>query len=461
MSDDQEIARFGGGGETVLHPAAVLLTLVAILLVLLLPRKYVVIPLFVICFFLPFEQKIMVAGLHFSMLRVLLIFCWVRVILNKLLGGRAAWKFQTNAIDTTFTLSILSGAFFFVLLWREWGAVINRMGGLYTSFGIYFLVRYICQDEEDVDRTIRVLALICVPIALCMLNEQLTGRNLFWIFGGVPEFVGIREGALRAQGPFAHPVLAGAFGATLFPLFFGLWWGRKQSRTTAIVGIISAVVMVFASMSSTPLLAFVAGIIGLSFWPLRKQMRIIRWGLLCTIVGLHLVMKAPVWALIARVDVVGGSSGYHRYELVNQCIRHFSDWWLCGYKYPGKWGFEMADTANAFVDVATTTGLIPLIFFISNIVYGFKGIGAGRKRMQGDPVAERRLWVLGVALFANVMGFFGIVYFDQTIIAWYALLAMIAVASTVTKPEEALATSSVSRFLPRAAERLTYQHLKS
>ena len=43
-------------------------------------------------------------------------------------------------------------------------------------------------------------------------------------------------------------------------------------------------------------------------------------------------MKAPVWALIQRIDIVGGSSGWHRYELIDQCIKHFSDWWLMGVK---------------------------------------------------------------------------------------------------------------------------------
>ena len=31
-------------------------------------------------------------------------------------------------------------------------------------------------------------------------------------------------------------------------------------------------------------------------------------------------MKAPVWALIERIDIVQGSSSYHRYELVNEFI---------------------------------------------------------------------------------------------------------------------------------------------
>lgn len=34
--------------------------------------------------------------------------------------------------------------------------------------------------------------------------------------------------------------------------------------------------------------------------------------------------------------------------------------------------------------------------------------------------------MIGVALAANTVAFFGITYFDQSVLAWYALLAMIS-----------------------------------
>jgi hypothetical protein len=41
------------------------------------------------------------------------------------------------------------------------------------------------------------------------------------------------------------------------------------------------------------------------------------------------------------------------------------------------------------------------------------------------------LWAFGCTLFATVVGYFGIWYFDQSILIWYALLAMIgAITST-------------------------------
>jgi len=270
----------------------------------------------------------------------------------------------------------------------------------------------------------------------------------------------LREGKLRSQGPFAHPILAGTFGAVLLPLFLGLWWQNKKARAAAVLGIISATVITITSTSSTPLMGYFAGILALCFWPLRRHMRLLRWGVVICLVGLHMVMKAPVWALIGRVDLVGGSSGDHRYELVNQFIRHFGDWWLLGVKEAEKWGYEMSDLSNQFVEAGVTGGLLTLVLFIAIIVYCFKRLGDARAASQDNPQAERRLWTLGAALFSNVAAFFGISYFDQTIVSWYTLVAMIVVATaaalrspSATAAAPAYLERTVSAFSPAAVRK--------
>ena len=219
--------------------------------------------------------------------------------------------------------------------------------------------------------------------AIIMAYEQITGSNPYALLGGSrASFYAslmVRDGDLRATGSFGHPILAGTFAAVLLPLFIGLWWKARIYRRLALAGITAVTVMVVASHSSTPLLAYVAGLTGLCFWPFRNQMRLIRWSILLIVVSLHLVMKAPVWHLISRIDLVGGSSGYHRYELVNQCIRHFGDWWLIGVKDNGQWGWDMWDTANQYVATAQSSGFLPFLLFLSIIIYGFKYVGKLRR----------------------------------------------------------------------------------
>ncbi len=419
--------KFGGGAaETTVLPFTLLILALAFVLILFLPRKYSVIPLFVASILIPGGQVIVLGPFHFMVFRILTLFGWVRLFQSGALANHRAWGFRFNSLDKAIILWAVAAALSFVLLYGEMQAFVNRLGFLFDAFGMYFLFRFLIQDFGDMDRIVKSLAILCSIIAVFMVMEQATGKNVFSIFGGVPEFTAIRDGKLRSQGPFAHPIVSGTFGAVWIPLFAGLWQKNRRSRFIAATGLISAAVMVLTSASSTPLLACAAGIAGLCFWPFRKQMRWIRWAVVVLLVSLHLVMKAPVWALIARVDVVGSSSGYHRYELINQAIRHFGDWWLYGVKDSSGWGQNMGDTANQYVDVAVTGGVLTLILFIGILVYGFQRIGLARKACRHDLGTQRFVWALGACLFANAVAFFGIAYFDQTQVAWFSLLAMIA-----------------------------------
>jgi hypothetical protein len=286
-----------------------------------------------------------------------------------------------------------------------------------------------------------------------MLVEQLTAHNPYgYVWAGASEgarTVMERDGHLRAMGCFAHPLLAGTFGGISLPLFFALWHKVKKHRRLAVMGMMASTVIVLAANSSTPMLAYVGGLFALSLWPFRKKLRLFRWGLVITLVTLHLVMKAPVWALIARIDLTGSSSGYHRYQLVDQFIRRFGDWWLLGTKGNASWGWDMWDLANQYVAVGETTGLLPFIFFMAIIVYGFKYLGRARRQVSGDRREEHFVWAVGAALFANVVAFFGISYFDQTMVAWYLLLAIIggvaaSAASVRTKTEKLAVRTEVT-----------------
>jgi hypothetical protein len=113
---------------------------------------------------------------------------------------------------------------------------------------------------------------------------------------------------------------------------------------------------------------------------------------------------------------------------------HPSFWGLV--KDTSAWGFEMWDTANQYVSTCENSGLLPFLMLVAILVYGFKYLGRAR-RAGKDRKTALFMWALGSALFANMVAFLGISYFDQTIVAWYALLAMISTA-TVARSKKAL-----------------------
>jgi len=436
--------QFGGGvSQSIVSPVALLIVLVAGGMICVLPRRKVIAPFLVAGILIPTDQVLLLGPLHFPMLRVLIIFAAVRMFRAKSSKGFEIFSGGMNGIDKAIILMTIVMMVDGILLWGPAGEVIFQLGNMYTVFGTYFFLRFLIKDLDDVKQTLKVFACIAGVAAAIMIGEQATGRNvLYTALGGarasVLGSVMSRDDHLRATGCFGHPILAGTFGGILLPLFVGLWVKEKKERKYAALGIVSAIVMAFAAASSTALSGFLGGIVALCCWPLRRGMRVIRWTIAIVLVSLHLVMKAPVWDLVSRIDLAGGSSGYHRSQLIDQCIRHFWDWALIGTKDFGSWGWDMWDLSNQYVAAADTTGLVPLLLLLTVIVLGFRYVGRARRASSRDHKQEVFIWGLGASLFANVVAFFGIAYFDQTIIAWYALLAMIiATAASVRRQQRA------------------------
>jgi len=403
--------------------------LLAGVLMVFVPRRYALLPVIAMICFMTMGQRILVFGLNFTLIRILLLFGWLRVIAR---GEVRAIKL--NPIDRVLIYYVISAVITYTLLWQTWEAFINRMGLAYNAIGLYFLFRLLVRDLDEVRRVAKLLALAVIPLAGSMVLERMTGRNPFGIFGGVPLETLVRDGVLRCQGPFAHPILAGTFGATVLPIFIGLWWQRGSSRFLAFLAILASVLITVAAASSGPVLAGLFGLVGLCFWPLRKRMRLVRWGVALTILGLHLVMKAPVWFLIARVGIFAGSTGYHRAFLIDRAIAHFFDWWLVGTYSTEDWGYYLFDVTNQYVLVAIEGGLITLVLFIAIIARCFGGVGRAVQTMEGESPGDQRLvWALGAALLTHVVNYLSVPYFDQNFVNWYLLLAMISMASGVTR----------------------------
>jgi hypothetical protein len=411
------------------------------ILTLFLPRRFAFVPMILSACYMTLGQQFVIASLHFPIIRILILFGLVRLFVR---GEH--FLIKLNTIDKAIIWWVITSIVIYIVLWQTSGAFINRLGFAYNAIGIYFFFRFFIRDLDDINRALRVIAVIVVPLAILMLIENATGRNLFSVFGGVPEFTAIREGKLRCQGPFRHPILAGTFGATLLPLFVGLWFRERSVRLLGIIGIIAATIITVTSSSSGPAMSYLMAVVGLLMWPFRKHMRFIRWGILSAVIALHIIMKAPVWALIGRLSNITGGTGWHRVELINAAIDHFDEWWLLGTKYTAHWLSDslviepnMVDITNQFINEGVNGGVLKLILFITIIVLCFREVGRGLWAMKDQPFPTRiMLWSMGATLFAHVTTFISVSYFDQMIVFWYMLLAMISAISNFSKTFKAV-----------------------
>jgi hypothetical protein len=415
-----------------------------------LPRRLALLPLLATVCLMPLGQQVVVAGLHFTIIRLLILVGLVRVVRRG--EGR---HLSLNRVDKVFlwwaALTVLLG----LLCKPDSKMLVNRLGMFYNAVGIYFLVSCWVGDSKSFIASVKFLAVLAVPVAVLMIIEKTTSRNIFSVFGGVPEFTVHREGHLRCQAAFRMPILAGTFGATSLPLFIGLWFQEPKAKALALLGSLSACTIVVAAASGGPLVAMVLGVAGLGFWPLRFQMRLVRRGIVMLILALALIMQAPVWYLTAKLSGVVGGTGWYRARLLEVTMAHINEWWLCGTTYTAHWGGIVLDDDPDHIDItsqyiaeAVDGGLLKLALFIGIIVQCFKAVGRRvRAEAVGPEVAGILPWVMGVCLLTHCLSFWSIPYFDQMAVLWYWLLATISrtACDAEAQPEQVAAASPLSQ----------------
>lgn len=253
------------------------------------------------------------------------------------------------------------------------------------------------------------------------------------MFGGVPELTVVRDGRLRCQGAFSHPIMAGSFGAGLAPVMTMLCFADKRHRALTIVALISACLIVVTSSSSGPALALVAGVFGCLLWLARKFLRSLWTATIVLLVVLHFVREQPVWHLIGRASDLIGGTGYHRVALISAFVDHWTEWFAMGVETTAHWGWGLQDVTNEFVLQGVRGGILTLIAFLAMLRLGFKAMGSVRKRAAFAthlPVVERRTlqllaWGFGVSLASHCVSWISVSYFGQMTVIMSMLYAFI------------------------------------
>ena len=393
------------------------------LIVLSVTRRLALVPLLFLAATMPVAQRVVIGGADFTVIRLLLLVYIIRVLF------RHEWEgFLWNRLDKTVLLWVTTGSAIMVIHFGSIAALVNRLGWAYDVLLVYFCSRVLIRGWDDIVVLARSVAIISVPLAIVFIHESITQYNVFHIFGGVAETTWVREGRMRCQGPYAHPIIAGTFWAALLPLIWTLWKGEGKSRVITIVGTLCAFTIILASASSTPFISAIVALMGLALFSVRQHRTRIWIGFFGVVFALHLVMKAPVWHLMSRVSFVGGSTGWHRFIIFDTFVNHFGDWYLTGYATPMDWRWEMRDPTNQFVAQGLDGGVLTLVLFVAVLCFAFGNVGRLLKQIESsekpaESGLEWRTWLIGVAIFVHVVTFLGLTYFGQMSILWHLQLS--------------------------------------
>jgi hypothetical protein len=406
-------------GRTVVHPVGLALVVILAVAMVLAPRRWALLPMVLVACLVSQAQRIIVCGLNFDFLRIMILAGWTRLFVRREIG-----PLRWNAVDTCIVVFATCGVTAYCLLHADSDAVKYRLGWAFDVLGYYFLFRFLLRGDADPRLVARPFVLASVPVAAFFAVEYVTHRNLFSVFGGVPAMTWVRDGRLRCQGPFAHPVIAGVYWASQLPIIGVLWFYGGQWRKWAVVGVTAALFTICATNSSTSVTAVIFGAIGTLAFPIRRRMAAVCWATAGILFALHMVMKAPVWHLLASATVFDASTGWDRFYVIDQSLRHFGDWWLLGTKSTDSW--NVWDITNEYVFTGIEGGAFTLAAFLALIWFSFRRVGLARERLERDPVACRMAWALGAALFVHCMNYIGLAYYGQAKFVWYLLLALVA-----------------------------------
>jgi hypothetical protein len=145
-------------------------------------------------------------------------------------------------------------------------------------------------------------------------------------------------------------------------------------------------------------------------------------------------MERPAYYILGSVNVVGGSTGWHRARIIEQTINHFHEWWLFGTDYTSHWMPEAvaidgrhADITNYYISFAIFGGVAALILVLLMLGWAFCYVGRAIRALP-DSESEARffIWCLGSGLFAHAMTSVSVAYMDQTVVFFWMNLAVIS-----------------------------------
>jgi len=390
-------------------------TALLMIAVVAVPRRYALIPFLAIAFFVPISERIAILTLDFTPFRLLVLTALVRILLRS--EARAV---KMTRIDKMVVAWIVVGCAIYILRWAAMKALVNRSGYTFDTIGIYVILRTFLRSWNDLDAFLKAAALCMVFFFPMIVMEYNSGSN-FFVRGGHMELthrISLREGEHRCHGPFSHPIMMGLFVVAFVPLMVG-WAMTGGSKFLAFAYTAASLFIAHSTRSSTPLAYLIISLMALAAYRWRRYALAFFWASAVSMVFMHFAMEKGVFHLMARVNLISGSTGWYRYYVIDQAIRHFKDWALLGVKSTLPWGVH--DLTNQYVLIGVRGGLITLVLFITLLFMCFISIG---KVMKPETKGLRDIltWSVGAGLFAHCASYMAVSYFGQQILMMELLL---------------------------------------
>ncbi|TRD11662.1 O-antigen ligase family protein [Erythrobacter insulae] len=286
-------------------------------------------------------------------------------------------------------------------------------------------------------RALRVFLLLILPgllaLGILLAVEAVTHTHIlqpiFANITGAPFHYGStpRLGLLRAQGPFAHPILAGIFLASFLPLYWlaGL---RDRAKFSGVFAAICSIVTV----SSATFLALAAGGFLLAYNWATERVENISWRFLFMLAAFGLFAaeigtKSGSFSLLVRFASLNAMSAYNRVMIWEHGSQNVIDnpWFGIGYSDWARpvWMGDSLD--NFWLLTAVRFGVVPVLLF--TFMVGSALIVLVLRSLRSSPLDARLERGVAIALAVFALGLISVSIWLSPLV-WFFMLLGIAVS---------------------------------
>lgn len=421
---------------TPITPAFIILLIILCVSICVIQKQRMIIPIVIAICFMPADISFKIATLDFSTLRVLVFTGFLRLIFSSEKG-----QITLNKIDYLFIIYQVLGSIIYILASDpKINATIFKAGNLFDSLLLYYILRHIIKDENDIELFVKTCSFSILFLLPFAAYEYYSATNLFSILGR--SSISMRDGEVRVACTFSHAILFGSFAAAVTPLLITA--NELRKKILGKIAILSCFFYTFVCGSSGPLIAMAAGLFYTFFFRWKKYGRHLYWLTLSIAFFIHFAGNGSLWGFIYTRLSFGSSTGYHRFLIVDSAIKEFSEWWLLGYgNHAPQWHSKywpwahatFTDITNQYILVGVRGGLITMILFIILCYQAVKS--TGRCAITQTTIEKQRLyWGITVTILVHCISFLSVSYFGQITMLFYLSIALAALSLEKTKQTE-------------------------
>lgn len=396
--NNQSWSRFAE--QTSLLPGAV----VVFGLLLLMRRRSSGGSLMAIVLLIPESQRIVLAGVDLTLVRIACLL-WIALDWQRIIKFWMGLRGPVTLL-MVFSLVTLLGA----ATRRGGGGLLEASGHLLDLAGPLLVMGASCRDSKD-ERALALFAVsvLCV-LAMMLVAEWITGLNVSSVIGSLDE-VAVRDGRFRARGTTGHAIDAGIACACLMPIAWAFLRSEASWQGGLAIGV--GLLGAWAAGSSGGVVVAVIGAVAICLYSQRHHYRSAAFFAIPVFFAVHLLMSRGIFHLASRLNVVSGSTGHHRFQVIDLFMANFSGWVFLGSGEAAKWGWAMRDITNNFVAVGLRGGILAIISLCGLMFAGLWWSLARSVQAQSSEFSRRFRYAVALAVGLSVLASLGTSYFGN------------------------------------------------